>query len=87
MKLENLVIVEMEEDCIACPTIYNYRTDDDIELWSKYRWGYFSLRINEDKGLFDTELWGQQLTNAWNGVMSKEQTIELLEKQGIKFII
>jgi len=42
MKIENL-----ECTCGACPSQWEFKTDDNRMAYVRYRWGYLSVRISE----------------------------------------
>lgn len=75
-------ITKYRQTCIACPTQYECRTDDDRPVYIRYRWGYLSVRIG-DKGMDvmnavdGQEIYGQQIGNDLDGLIDLREIKKL----------
>lgn len=73
----------MECTCGGCPTVFDLETDEGKQYYLRYRWGYIALKIDAGIPLNgNPEIAGEQLDDEWAGVISREEAIRWLEKQG-----
>lgn len=73
----------MEQSCGGCPTVFDLETDDGEQYYLRYRWGYIALKIPAGIPLNgNPEVAGEQLDDEWAGIISQEEAIQWLEKQG-----
>ena len=75
-----------QQTCIACPSQWEFETDDGEHVYIRYRGGSFAARIGPDK---DSAVGGELLVfgdvgDGLDGYMEVEQMEELL-KERIEF--
>lgn len=68
--MSTVKVVKLELTCIACPTQFSGRTEDDKDVYVRYRWG--QLRIDLDGKTILTEDLGDGL----DGFLPYEKLIE-----------
>lgn len=79
-------IINLECTCGACPTQYEGKLEDGRMFYFRYRWGYASLSVSpkESNDVYDAvsgeEVYGEQLSDEWDGVLEEAKVIEILDK-------
>ena len=61
--------------CFACPSQWEGITDDDQEVYIRYRWGHLSVRVS------GTKIFSRQIGNEYDGVLD---TTDMLAITGIR---
>jgi hypothetical protein len=69
MKIENLI-----QTCSACPSQWNFITDENRCCYVRYRWGYLSVCISEPNGTLESavngvEIFGRQCGGGFGGII------------------
>jgi hypothetical protein len=50
-----IVVVEVQRECLACPSSWSGKTYDGKEVYARYRWGYLSVTV-DDNVIFGSQL-------------------------------
>lgn len=77
-------IKTIEQTCDFCPSQWEGYTTDNTPFYIRYRWGYLSVRLGKELGCIDDaingeEVFGEQLDDEWNGVMSTEEMLVTIQ--------
>ncbi len=67
MKIENLACT-----CGACPSQWEFLTDNDRNVYVRYRWGYLSVRVSLEAhgdAVCGPEIYGQQIGEGLDGCL------------------
>lgn len=78
-----MVITDLVQTCGACPSQWEFTTDDFRQAYVRYRHGYLSVRVGRkvgDSGVEGFEILGKKLGNEHDGVISWEGVMEWLSK-------
>lgn len=67
-----IIITELQKTCDACPAQWSGKTDDNLEVYIRFRWGHFRFDLN-GATVFE---WYDD--DNWNGVMSTEEMLKLI---------
>ena len=72
-------VKELTQTCSVCPSQWEGTLTNGEELYIKYRYGYLSIRVN------GTEIWGDQLGDNLDGVLSQKKMKPYLLKALIEY--
>ena len=72
-----IFVHKLIKTCGACPTQWEGETSDGDDVYIRYRWGYLSVRINNE------EIFGVQLSDNLDGYLEYDE----LKKQINSFMI
>ena len=78
-----ILVKEIEQTLVACPSQWEGITDDDRPIYIRYRWGFLSVRIGPpgDKSEFAAvrgkEIFRKKLGGANDGILSHEELVEV----------
>jgi len=71
-----LVIDELEQTCMACPSQWQGKLRNGHTIYVRYRWGYLSVRTSEeptdnyDDAVRGIEIFGEQIGEGFDGFIS-----------------
>ena len=76
-------VKEIERTCIACPSQWEGKTDDDRPIYIRYRWGYLSVCLGPSGGdiwsaVGGEEIYGKQLGDDLDGFLTYQRLREVL---------
>lgn len=77
-------IVELNRDCLACPSAWIAKTDTGSVLYIRYRWGTLTVRESKDIDSLFTEgsiIFDRTVGDFYDGFMGYQ---EMLETTGFK---
>jgi len=78
MKIKNLV-----QTCEACPSQWEAETLDGRGVYIRFRWGFLSISVSDnpgEHGLDGKEIYGEQLSDNLDGVISWSKVSRIIEK-------
>lgn len=78
-----MVITDLVQTCGACPSQWEFTTDDFREAYVRYRHGYLSVRVGKkvgDSGVEGFEILGERIGGKHDGVISWDGVMEWLSK-------
>lgn len=73
-----ITVASLTKTCDACPAQWAGRTDDNRQVYVRYRWGYLSVRVAADQsdeefaGVSGEEVYGSQLGDGFDGFLSMD---------------
>jgi uncharacterized Rossmann fold enzyme len=75
-------IKKLKQTCLACPSQFEGKTDDDRPIYIRYRFGYLSIRVGEVgmdimNAVEGKEIYGKVVGESFDGLMDLEEIIEL----------
>ena len=72
MKVENL-----EQTCEACPSQWEFTTDNGRPVYVRYRWGFLTVYINESGNAIDgTVLFCKKIGHGFDGTITWKEIEE-----------
>lgn len=74
------------QTCGACPSQWDGITNDGRGVYVRYRWGFLSVRVAktvDGDAVAGDQLYGEQLGDGFDGVLSEEGLIEVLVRNGL----
>lgn len=80
--MADVVITNLERDCIACPTSWIATTDSNKELYIRYRWGELTIKTRDDSR---DELYRQDFGGAFDGHMTVYELLDVLPSDEFEF--
>lgn len=77
-------VIKLTKTCEACPSQWEGTLEDGRMIYIRYRWGYLSVRISEDKTedigdavALGDEIFGKQINERPLGFMDYEELVKL----------
>ena len=80
-----MLINGLVKTCEACPSQWEFLTDDGRLAYARYRWGYLSVRVSEKPtdDIYDAvngvEVYGEQISDAYDGFIEWKDVKEKIE--------
>ena len=71
-------ITELEQTCFACPSQWEGKTETGKEVYIRYRWGYLSIRVDEE------EMHVGKLGGGFDGHIEESEMLQTLRDWGYK---
>lgn len=85
------IINPIEKTCYGCPTQYQGKLADGRMFYVRYRWGYLSISVSEEKtddvmdAVDGEEVLGEQLGDGLDGYLDDVVLPEYLKKAGFSW--
>ena len=70
-----VIVTELDHTCTACPSQWEGKTDDDRQVYVRYRWGRLSIKLgkidddSEFAGASGQEIYGVQIGDELHGYL------------------
>ena len=79
MKVKDVI-----QTCEACPSQWDAKTEDDRNVYIRYRWGWLQIHISNkpygDVFGLDCQVYQQQLGGEYDGIISWTKVHKILEQ-------
>lgn len=72
-------VKEIMQTCRACPSQWEGYTEDNRQIYVRYRWGYLSVRVGPENdheefaAVRGNEIFGQQLGGEYAGILCYDE--------------
>jgi len=76
-------IKDLVQTCEACPSQWEAKTPDERGIYIRFRWGFLSISVSDnpgEHGLDGKEVYGEQLGDGLDGVISWDKVSKIIEK-------
>jgi len=78
MTANAIKIIKLCSTCVACPSAWTGTTDDDQEVYIRYRWGHLRISLSPKfaKGSVGTVIYSETIGTALDGFLDEQTLME-----------